>query len=325
MALDKRYVFFDIECCDGQHICSFGYVVTDAEFNIIEKRDILINPQKKFRLARAGFDPYVELAYPEKQFENSPAFSAVYEDIKAILLAPNAVLFGHSVESDMKYLEVACARYGKKKLGITVIDLQAAYAKYAGEKTVRSLSYITSELGADVSHLKEHKSCDDAEMTAAVARSLCSAQGMTAERFTESNADCCVNDRAIAVRHQSAAVRKALKSLRKTEADGGQRRNVYISESVLARDKDARLRLVRAAYKKGYGFTVDVRECAYFVSNGASTVAESEYLRNAVGVKKIGFDMLGSMLGVKIDGHGEIAAQSAPKQKRRIKRAPSRR
>lgn len=37
-----RYLAFDIECCDGKHICEFGYVITDEKFNIIKKS---VSPQ----------------------------------------------------------------------------------------------------------------------------------------------------------------------------------------------------------------------------------------------------------------------------------------
>lgn len=33
-----RYLFFDIECCNGRNICEFGYVITDDKFNILEKK-----------------------------------------------------------------------------------------------------------------------------------------------------------------------------------------------------------------------------------------------------------------------------------------------
>ena len=33
-----RYLFFDIECCNGRDICEFGYVITDTEFNVLEKK-----------------------------------------------------------------------------------------------------------------------------------------------------------------------------------------------------------------------------------------------------------------------------------------------
>ena len=45
-----RYLTFDIECCDGKHICEFGYVITDEKFNIIKKSVITINPESKFNL-----------------------------------------------------------------------------------------------------------------------------------------------------------------------------------------------------------------------------------------------------------------------------------
>lgn len=33
-----RYLFFDIECCNGRNICEFGYVITNDKFNILEKK-----------------------------------------------------------------------------------------------------------------------------------------------------------------------------------------------------------------------------------------------------------------------------------------------
>lgn len=40
-----RYLFFDIECSEGKSMCSFGYVLTDEKFRILEKDDILMNPE----------------------------------------------------------------------------------------------------------------------------------------------------------------------------------------------------------------------------------------------------------------------------------------
>lgn len=33
-----KYLFFDIECCDGNHMCSFGYVIVNNNFEILEKK-----------------------------------------------------------------------------------------------------------------------------------------------------------------------------------------------------------------------------------------------------------------------------------------------
>lgn len=44
--MSKKYLFFDIESIDrkSRFICTFGYVLIDENFNIIESDDILINP-----------------------------------------------------------------------------------------------------------------------------------------------------------------------------------------------------------------------------------------------------------------------------------------
>ena len=38
-----KYLFFDIECCDGHHICEFGYVLIDEQFNILERDCLTID------------------------------------------------------------------------------------------------------------------------------------------------------------------------------------------------------------------------------------------------------------------------------------------
>ena len=49
-----NYIFFDIECanCEGGQakICSFGYVVTNEAFEVLEKEDLLVNPRAPFML-----------------------------------------------------------------------------------------------------------------------------------------------------------------------------------------------------------------------------------------------------------------------------------
>ena len=45
-----QYLSFDIECCDGKHICEFGYVITDENFKVTKKECYTINPEKPFNL-----------------------------------------------------------------------------------------------------------------------------------------------------------------------------------------------------------------------------------------------------------------------------------
>ena len=47
-----EFLFFDVECanCFGGvgKMCSFGYVLVDSEFNVIETDDIVMNPEAPF-------------------------------------------------------------------------------------------------------------------------------------------------------------------------------------------------------------------------------------------------------------------------------------
>ena len=60
-----EYLFFDIECanCDGGNgkICSFGYVLADSRLDVMEKRDIVINPKAPFKLKGWGNKYYINL------------------------------------------------------------------------------------------------------------------------------------------------------------------------------------------------------------------------------------------------------------------------
>ena len=139
------HLFFDIECADGHNICSFGYVITDESFNIIDEKDILIDPECEFKLGRSGFDARIHLSYPPSEFRKHPSFFAQYKDIAALLTAPNRKLWGHAVAADVEYLDKACERYGKKRFDITVCDTQRIYAEFKSNKQTTKLEKIMEE------------------------------------------------------------------------------------------------------------------------------------------------------------------------------------
>ena len=71
-----KYVFFDIECAcvfkSVAKICAFGYVLTDEQFNVLEREDILLNPKGKFHLTdRKGREGLV-LPYEYEDFKTYP-------------------------------------------------------------------------------------------------------------------------------------------------------------------------------------------------------------------------------------------------------------
>ncbi len=163
-----NYLFFDIECCNGQNMCSLGYVLVDENFKILEKKDILINPEKPFNLKTNSGEPRIELAYDKSEFLKHPNFTQQYYLIKNTLMKNGRVLFAHDARSDISFLEKACKNYKQEMFDICVYDAQKIYSN-----NKVGLEKIINNLGVDCSHLTEHKSCDDAEMTMLYIKKLC--------------------------------------------------------------------------------------------------------------------------------------------------------
>lgn len=185
-----NYLFFDIECCDGIHICSFGFVVVDKNFNIIKKSDVIINPEKAFKLGKAGEEAKLTLSYPQETFLKQKNFSHFYEYIKSLLL--ENVVFGHSVKSDVGFVNIACARYRLKRLKYTAYDTQKMYKELKGDKDIKSLGKIVSELQINVKKLEFHKSCDDAEFSMNVAKKICEINNCSLDDLIVKYKDCSV-------------------------------------------------------------------------------------------------------------------------------------
>ena len=179
-----NYLFFDIECSDGIHMCSFGYVLVDDKFNILDKKDILINPKAPFRLGRDEFNPNVELAYPVEEFLRQKVFSFHYDEIRDLILNKCVMPVGHSVQSDMSFIRIACGRYGKELIEYRAFDTQRAYALYTKTHN-RKLHAIVEELGIDTGGIHIHKSCDDAELTMRVAENMCEKESCTLVELIE--------------------------------------------------------------------------------------------------------------------------------------------
>lgn len=299
----NEYMFFDMECADGTHVCSVGYVICDAAFVVREKRDMLIDPQCKFKLSRAGFDPWIRLAYPEKAFYDSPTFAARYTELQALFTAPDRVFLGHSILSDLHFLAAACARYHKPQLLPDVYDTQKFYAAYTEQKQMRSLEAIVQDLGIDASHLCEHKSCDDAEMSMLVAKELCARYECTLPALLQKH-------RGTVVRGKDAVLAQAVRHLKKQYPHPPNRRvpAVCLGDTD-DYDVDARIRLAQALYRKGYAYAESVAKCRFFVSFGYSGAREEAFAKAVAAgkrIRKITPDELSRMLGVTVDSRGGI-------------------
>lgn len=169
-----NFVFFDVECANcydnKAKICSFGYVITDENFKVLKKEDILIDPNSEFQ-------PFVlkhVIHYKEEDFLDKPRFNMVYNTIKDLLTNPKYISFGFDVANDLKFINDECIRYKLPLIKAISYDIQAFYEMYVGNMEKKSLGGLAQILKIDISSLTEHNSCDDAMMTMLIMKEIAS-------------------------------------------------------------------------------------------------------------------------------------------------------
>ena len=182
------YLFYDIECSDGRHMCSFGYVITDEYFNILEKADILINPEAIFHTGawskkNREKDPGIELAYPKERFKANPTFPSRYERIQRLLQHDDRKIIGFSHHNDALFLTVACKRYELPIIDYKFYDAQEMFGESRNIVNQVALNAIAEALEVDLSKLVQHRSDDDAEASMLVTKALCKDLGLTIEEL----------------------------------------------------------------------------------------------------------------------------------------------
>lgn len=185
-----NYLFLDIECSEGKSICSFGYVLADALFNVIEKKDILINPQSYFHTGpwkkksdEAPEDEGIKLAYPVSEFKSKGNFPCFYDEIKKIVTAKGRKVVGFSICNDARFINYACCRYHMPCFNFPFIDVQCVCQGLFNEKNQIALEKMIAEYGVNIDGLVPHKSSDDAHMTLLVTEAICKREGKTLEEL----------------------------------------------------------------------------------------------------------------------------------------------
>ncbi len=198
-----KYLFFDIECSNGYNICSFGYCLVNEKLKVVEKKDLVINPESKFVLAKKGNRPKIELSYPQEYFFKQDNYKAFYDKIKHLLVDCGYILLGHSVQSDLYFLKYACDRYELPRFEIRAYDTQLIYKKAFNRPHVESLESIFEQLDFDTDRITFHKSCDDALAAFYVAREICWQKDISMEEFLEEYKDCQFGSGDIEEKHKN--------------------------------------------------------------------------------------------------------------------------
>lgn len=182
-----KYLFFDIECAsvfkDKAKICAFGYCLTDEQFHIIEKQDLLINPQGGFHLTDRKGQRGLVLPYKYEDFKKYPTFLERKEQIYSLLQDKDTLVFGHAVQNDVKYLNLESKRFSLPSFDFAFGDTQFLYMNFVGDFTKQlGLGAIAGELGVDFT---PHRAVDDAYATMRVAETMCKAENTTLQGLLE--------------------------------------------------------------------------------------------------------------------------------------------
>ena len=172
-----KFVFFDIECAcvhkTCAKTCAFGYVVCDENFNISEKRDILINPLGKFELTDRKGEKGIVLPYEYEEFKKFPSFPEVYETIKELLEDKDTYVLGHSVLNDVKYLNLETARFHLPSFNFRFSDSQLIYMTVINDFSHQfGLETIAESLNVEFT---PHRAADDAYAAMRIVEAMCRA------------------------------------------------------------------------------------------------------------------------------------------------------
>ena len=157
-----KYLIFDLEFAsskNGIKICEFGYVVTNEKFEVLEKDNLIINPN----LDRADWDYHVVnkiLTRKIYEYERCTDFADHYEKITWLIKQADYI-FGHTMDSDAKALNDDCKRYYLPSINFIFYDIRDIYKAFSNAKKSVGVEEMLNRL-----NIEGDKKTHDAEADA---------------------------------------------------------------------------------------------------------------------------------------------------------------
>ncbi len=286
-----KYLFFDIECaCVYKRvakICAFGYVLTDENFAVLQKEDILLNPKGKFHLTdRKGREGLV-LPYEYEDFKKYPTFPTAYRKIRELLENKEHVVVGHATLNDVNYLNLETKRYRLPSFRFSFYDTQFFYMNVTKEYGRQyGLQTMADALGVEFT---PHRAADDAYATMRVCEALCKKEetdfsGIVAryeiqagrlEKYTIANLSSTGLERYHAEREEMKEAhmkaheefyRFVNKHMHRRKAGGNLEGKVFCFSRELEEDVSVSRKLVAAIFASGGKYTSHPTECNVYIA-----------------------------------------------------------
>jgi len=181
-----KYLFFDLEYASSRggidRNCEFGYVVTDEKFNVIDRGNLIINPN----LDRSEWDYRVVrkiLTRPIKEYESNQTFPYHYNIIKNLISSADYIL-GHSINGDAKAINDDCKRYDLPSIDYEFYDIKLMYKEFSNTRKDTSVENILKALNIEEAG-KSHDAEIDAYHTMLELKSMLDDLGVTLEEMLE--------------------------------------------------------------------------------------------------------------------------------------------
>ena len=168
------YLFFDIECANSfggiGKICSFGFVLCNSDFSVIETADLLMNPDAPFDWYLFKKGSKCNLAYSQSEYKKNPKFPHYFSKIQSLLSANDRLVFGFGCKNDVATISSECVRYNLPQIEFKCFDIHNMLEKFY--ETQGGLGPFVEKLGIDTHGMEFHDSRADAYFTMKVTEKL---------------------------------------------------------------------------------------------------------------------------------------------------------
>ena len=115
-------------------MCSFGYVLTDENFNILDSQDVAMNPESEFDWYLFSPKNKCKLAYSKDYFRAQHNFESYYKGIKKLLEESGRRIIGFSSANDVGFIVSAWERYGLEPINFCAYDSASIASNITGSK-----------------------------------------------------------------------------------------------------------------------------------------------------------------------------------------------
>ena len=296
-----KYLAFDIEAANGFNpasICSIGIVIADENFEILRKENLWINPRSKYNLNGTRPNVGIDLHLDKKLLEKSPDFKGRYEEIKSLLTAPDTIVLGHAVDSDVRMLNAATKKYNLPCINFEFICSQLLYKCFKGDINVKGLDKIADELGLQ---FQQHYSDEDALMSMLTLKFLCQTTKKTVDELLKEynirrglNKDFEIT-RSVSVTGQLSKknitknavekIKQKISQLNKAKTNKGSKfkgKTVALSRDLEVAEENVWVPVVEKIVLEGGEYTARVGKCDYYVKvadTSESSASRERYLK----------------------------------------------